>query len=67
MENSKTQYLGVLPKPTSHHTDCHHVLGLKIKDPVSWLFDLFGIPTWMSQEVSRRLGSVGYYPNMPHL
>ncbi len=23
--------------------------------------------TWMSQEVSKRLGSVGYNPNTPHL
>ena len=23
--------------------------------------------TWMSQEVSKRLGSVGYNPNIPHL
>ena len=25
------------------------------------------VTTWMSQEVSKRLGSVGYNPNIPHL
>ena len=39
-------------------------------DPPPWCFflNLHTLdPTWMSQEVSKWLGSVGYNPNIPHI
>ncbi len=45
--------------------------GFNLMDGVGWVeteaAKKFKLPTWMSQEVSKRLGSVGYNPNISHL
>ena len=49
----------------THSTKYHFTRNIR---PHTWTMKQ-GRPfsTWMSQEVSKRLGSVGYNPNIPHL